>query len=64
MAGRAKEAVTSFWKWSGLGDNRPKTRRPAPVCKEHGVVKVRQHGKAPYRCPQCEREAWEKAGSR
>jgi predicted Zn-ribbon and HTH transcriptional regulator len=52
----------SFWKehpeWVARG---PKTRRPPPTCKEHGVIKVRQHGKAPYRCPECEREAWEQA---
>jgi hypothetical protein len=56
--------MTDFWKWSGLGDNRPKTRRPAPTCKTHGVTKVRQHGKAPYRCPECEREAWENEPTR
>lgn len=49
----------TFWK--GFGTRRgPKTRRPAPTCKTHGIPTVRQHGKAPYRCPECEREAWER----
>jgi predicted Zn-ribbon and HTH transcriptional regulator len=37
------------------------TRRPAPTCKRHGVTKVRQTAKTPYRCSECEREAWEAA---
>jgi len=45
----------SFWK-----EQRPKTRRPAPTCKTHGTPKVRQTAKTPYRCPACEREAWER----
>jgi hypothetical protein len=51
----------SFWKenpeWADRG---PKSRRPPPVCRRHGVPKVRQTGKTPYRCPACEREAWER----
>lgn len=54
--------MTTFWKWSGMGDNRPKTRRPVPTCRVHGVTKVRQTGKTPYRCPECEREAWVRGG--
>ena len=53
----------SFWKEHPEFATRrgPKTRRPAPNCKEHvGVTKVRQHGRAPYRCPECEREVWER----
>lgn len=52
--------MSTFWKGTRRG---PKTRRPAPVCKAHGVTKVRQTAKTPYRCPQCEREAWERQGN-
>jgi ribosomal protein L37AE/L43A len=51
----------SFWRenpqWARRG---PKTRRPAPICKTHSVQKVRQTNKTPFRCPECEREAWER----
>jgi predicted Zn-ribbon and HTH transcriptional regulator len=51
--------VGDFWKESGLGTRRgPKTRRPAPTCKTHGIPKVQQTAKTPYRCPECEREEW------
>jgi hypothetical protein len=46
-----------FWSmWKGPGKKR---QCRTPVCKRHGVTKVRQHGRAPYRCPECEREAQE-----
>lgn len=46
-----------FWStYSGPGKKRPP--RPAPKCKTHGTTKVRQHGRAPLRCPDCEREAY------
>jgi hypothetical protein len=30
------------------------------MCKTHGVPKVRQTAKTPYRCPECERDAWQR----
>jgi hypothetical protein len=49
--------MTDFWKtWDGPG--KKPNPRPAPKCKTHGTTKVRQHGRAPYRCPDCEREAY------
>jgi hypothetical protein len=34
-------------------------KRP-PTCPKHGTPKVRATPKTPYRCPACEREAWQK----
>lgn len=46
--------------WSEAAPKRPKTRRPPPTCMAHGIEKVRQTAKTPYRCPACERDAWQR----
>jgi hypothetical protein len=51
----------SFWKeHPEFASRRPGATRPAPKCPVHGTPKVRQTAKTPYRCTECEREAWER----
>lgn len=51
----------TFWtehpEWAAP---KPKSPRAAPKCKTHGLTKARATAKSRYRCPECEREAWER----
>jgi hypothetical protein len=38
----------------------PASGPAAPVCRKHRLAKIRQTAKSAFRCPACEREAWER----